>query len=191
MIEVTQSEVTKSQLTKSQLTDTDAEPLLEIVMRVNGVMHTAMAPARRLLSDFLRHELRLTGTHVGCEHGVCGACTVLVDGAPMRSCLMFAVTAQDYEITTVEGLAPVEGTGVSTMSPVQQAFIESHGLQCGFCTPGFLTTITAYLQENPEPTEADAREAISGNLCRCTGYQNIVKAVLRAAEINQERGAGA
>jgi len=191
MIEVTQSEVTQSQLTKSQLTDTDAEPLLEIVMRVNGVMHTAMAPARRLLSDFLRHELRLTGTHVGCEHGVCGACTVLVDGAPMRSCLMFAVTAQDYEITTVEGLAPVEGTGVSTMSPVQQAFIESHGLQCGFCTPGFLTTITAYLQENPEPTEADAREAISGNLCRCTGYQNIVKAVLRAAEINQERGAGA
>jgi len=191
MIEVTQSQLTKSQLTKSQLTDTDAEPLLEIVMRVNGVMHTAMAPARRLLSDFLRHELRLTGTHVGCEHGVCGACTVLVDGAPMRSCLMFAVTAQDYEITTVEGLAPVEGTGVSTMSPVQQAFIESHGLQCGFCTPGFLTTITAYLQENPEPTEADAREAISGNLCRCTGYQNIVKAVLRAAEINQERGAGA
>ena len=196
MIELTQSQLTQSQLTQSQLTrsqstDTDAEPLLEIVMRVNGVMHTAMAPARRLLSDFLRHELRLTGTHVGCEHGVCGACTVLVDGAPMRSCLMFAVTAQDYEITTVEGLAPVEGTGVSTMSPVQQAFIESHGLQCGFCTPGFLTTITAYLQENPEPTEADAREAISGNLCRCTGYQNIVKAVLRAAEITQERGAGA
>ena len=188
---LTQSQLTQSQLTRSQSTDTDAEPLLEIVMRVNGVMHTAMAPARRLLSDFLRHELRLTGTHVGCEHGVCGACTVLVDGAPMRSCLMFAVTAQDYEITTVEGLAPVEGTGVSTMSPVQQAFIESHGLQCGFCTPGFLTTITAYLQENPEPTEADAREAISGNLCRCTGYQNIVKAVLRAAEITQERGAGA
>ena len=184
-------EVTQSQVTQSQMTDTDAEPLLEIVMRVNGVMHTAMAPARRLLSDFLRHELGLTGTHVGCEHGVCGACTVLVDGAPMRSCLMFAVTAQDYEITTVEGLAAVEGTGVSTMSPVQQAFIESHGLQCGFCTPGFLTTITAYLRENPEPTEADAREAISGNLCRCTGYQNIVKAVLRAAEITQERGAGA
>ena len=191
MIEVTQGQVTQSQVTQSQMTDTDAEPLLEIVMRVNGVMHTAMAPARRLLSDFLRHELRLTGTHVGCEHGVCGACTVLVDGAPMRSCLMFAVTAQDHEITTVEGLAPVEGTGVSAMSPVQQAFIESHGLQCGFCTPGFLTTITAYLQENPEPTEADAREAISGNLCRCTGYQNIVKAVLRAAEITQERGSGA
>ena len=188
MIELTQSQLTQSRLTQSRSTDTDAEPLLEIVMRVNGVMHTAMAPARRLLSDFLRHELRLTGTHVGCEQGVCGACTVLVDGAPMRSCLMFAVTAQDYEITTVEGLAPVEGTGVSTMSPVQQAFVECHGLQCGFCTPGFLTTITAYLQENPQPTEADAREAISGNLCRCTGYQNIVKSVLRAAEITNERG---
>ena len=173
---------------------TAAEPLVEIALRVNGVMHTAEAPARRLLSDFLRHELRLTGTHVGCEHGVCGACTVLVDGTPMRSCLMFAVTAQDHEITTVEGLARVgdgTDTGMSRMSPVQQAFIECHGLQCGFCTPGFLTTITAYLQENPEPTETEAREAISGNLCRCTGYQNIVKSVLRAAEITKERGAGA
>jgi len=180
----------------SQTTRTNAEPLVEITLRVNGVMRTAAAPARRLLSDFLRHELRLTGTHVGCEHGVCGACTVLVDGMPMRSCLMFAVTAQDHEITTVEGLAPAvegtgNGTGTCTMSPVQQAFIECHGLQCGFCTPGFLTTITAYLQENPEPTETEAREAISGNLCRCTGYQNIVKSVLRAAEINRERGASA
>jgi aerobic carbon-monoxide dehydrogenase small subunit len=180
----------------SQTTRTNAEPLVEITLRVNGVMRTAAAPARRLLSDFLRHELRLTGTHVGCEHGVCGACTVLVDGMPMRSCLMFAVTAQDHEITTVEGLAPAvegtgNGTGTYTMSPVQQAFIECHGLQCGFCTPGFLTTITAYLQENPEPTETEAREAISGNLCRCTGYQNIVKSVLRAAEINRERGASA
>jgi carbon-monoxide dehydrogenase small subunit len=166
--------------------------LLEITLRVNGVMHTAMAPARRLLSDFLRHDLRLTGTHVGCEHGVCGACTVLIDGTPMRSCLMFAVTAQDHEIITVEGLAgSVDGTAVVAMSPVQQAFIECHGLQCGFCTPGFLTTITAYLQENPEPTEAEAREAISGNLCRCTGYQNIVRSVLRAAEITKDRGAGA
>ena len=172
---------------------TSAETLLEVTLRVNGVWHTAPAPARRLLSDFLRHELRLTGTHVGCEHGVCGACTVLVDGSPMRSCLMFAVTAQDYEITTVEGLAePIDAegdgmTGTSRMSPVQQAFIECHGLQCGFCTPGFLTTITAYLQENPEPTETEAREAISGNLCRCTGYQNIVKSVLRAAEITAMR----
>jgi aerobic carbon-monoxide dehydrogenase small subunit len=168
-------------------TQTAAEPLVEITLRVNGVNHTASAPARRLLSDFLRHELRLTGTHVGCEHGVCGACTVLVDDQPMRSCLMFAVTAQDHEITTVEGLA----SDGETMSPVQQAFTECHGLQCGFCTPGFLTTITAYLQENPEPTEEEARECISGNLCRCTGYQNIVKSVLRAAEITKEREASA
>lgn len=191
----------------SERTRTDVEPLVEITLRVNGVTHQAAAPTRRLLSDFLRHELRLTGTHVGCEHGVCGACTVLVDGAPMLSCLMFAVTAQDLEITTVEGLAALvdatdNGTATftgtntttnattTTMSPVQQAFIECHGLQCGFCTPGFLTTITAYLRENPDPTEAEAREAISGNLCRCTGYQNIVRSVLRAAEIVRERGAG-
>ena len=191
----------------SERTRTDVEPLVEITLRVNGVTHQAAAPTRRLLSDFLRHELRLTGTHVGCEHGVCGACTVLVDGAPMLSCLMFAVTAQDLEITTVEGLAALvdatdNGTATftgtntttnattTTMSPVQQAFIECHGLQCGFCTPGVLTTITAYLRENPDPTEAEAREAISGNLCRCTGYQNIVRSVLRAAEIVRERGAG-
>jgi len=183
--------MTESEMTGSGSTRTEAEPLLEIAMRVNGVMRTATAPARRLLSDFLRHDLRLTGTHVGCEHGVCGACTVLVEGTPMRSCLMFAVTAQDHEITTVEGLATVDGTGALTMSPVQQAFIECHGLQCGFCTPGFLMTITAYLREHPEPTETEAREAISGNLCRCTGYQNIVKSVLRAAEITRERGDGA
>jgi len=172
----------------SEMTGTDTELLLEITLRVNGVLHTAAAPTRRLLSDFLRHELRLTGTHVGCEHGVCGACTVLVDGTPMRSCLMFAVTAQDHAITTVEGLAR-DADGRSMMSPVQQAFVECHGLQCGFCTPGFLTTITAYLRENPAPTETEAREAISGNLCRCTGYQNIVRSVLRAAEITTERGA--
>jgi len=190
--DVTQSEMSVSEMSVSEMTPDVAEPLLEIAMRVNGVAHTAMAPARRLFSDFLRQELRLTGTHVGCEHGVCGACTVLIDGTPMRSCLMFAITAQDHEITTVEGLAgSVDGTGASTMSPVQQAFIECHGLQCGFCTPGFLTTITAYLLENQEPTEAEAREAISGNLCRCTGYQNIVRSVLRAAEISRERGAGA
>jgi len=185
-----------SESTRTDSVVAPAELLVEITLRVNDVLHTAAAPTRRLLSDFLRHELRLTGTHVGCEHGVCGACTVLVDGAPMRSCLMFAVTAQDHEITTVEGLAkPVvdAGTGAvtSSMNPVQQAFIECHGLQCGFCTPGFLTTITAYLRENPDPTETQAREAISGNLCRCTGYQNIVRSVLRAAEITKERGAGA
>ena len=160
------------------------EELLDLTVVVNGVARHAQAPARRLLSDFLRHDLRLTGTHVGCEHGVCGACTVLVDGQPMRSCLMFAVTAQAHEVTTVEGLGTIEAMG-----PVQQAFTECHGLQCGFCTPGFLTTITAYLEDHPHPTADEAREAISGNLCRCTGYQNIVKSVLRAAEIRAERAA--
>ena len=188
-----------------------AEAVYEVTVRVNGVARTAAVPARRLLSDFLRHDLRLTGTHVGCEHGVCGACTVLIDGQPMRSCLMFAVQAAHHEVTTVEGLAgksagprtpagetPAGGrtgsptttastTTTTTMSPVQQAFTECHGLQCGFCTPGFLTTVTAYLEDHPHPTEAEAREAISGNLCRCTGYQNIVKSVLRAAEIRAER----
>ncbi|ADU47605.1 FAD binding domain-containing protein [Intrasporangium calvum] len=153
-----------------------------VTVVVNGVTHTATVPARRLLSDFLRHDLKLTGTHVGCEHGVCGACTVLVDGEPARSCLMFAVSAQDHAITTIEGLGTEE-----SMSPVQQAFIECHGLQCGFCTPGFVTTVTAYLDEHPSPTAAEARDAISGNLCRCTGYQNIVKSVLRAAELREER----
>jgi carbon-monoxide dehydrogenase small subunit len=159
-----------------------AEQLLDITVTVNGVPRHAKAPARRLLSDFLRHDLRLTGTHVGCEHGVCGACTVLVDGQPMRSCLMFAVSAQPHRITTVEGLGSLE-----SMSPEQQAFAECHGLQCGFCTPGFLTTITAFLDEHPHPTDDEAREAISGNLCRCTGYQNIVGSVLRAAELRAER----
>ena len=169
------------------------EDLHDVRLVVNGVAHDVRLPARRLLSDALRHDLGLTGTHVGCEHGVCGACTVLVDGQPMRSCLMFAVTAQDHQVTTVEGLCSAPdarpcATG-ERMNPVQQAFAECHGLQCGFCTPGFLTTITAYLDENPSPSEEEAREAISGNLCRCTGYQNIVKSVLRAAEIRTERQA--
>ena len=154
----------------------------EVTITVNGVRRSATAPARRLLSDFLRHDLGLTGTHVGCEHGVCGACTVLVDGRPMRSCLMFAVSAQAHEITTVEGIC----NDPEAMSPVQQAFAECYGLQCGFCTPGFITTITAYLEDNLDPTPEEAREAISGNRCRCTGYQNIVKAVGRAAEIRRE-----
>ena len=175
----------------TDVTHAAGETIHDVTVRVNGIRRSARVPARRLLSDFLRHDLELTGTHVGCEHGVCGACTVLVDGAPMRSCLMFAVTAQDHAITTVEGLcsapdARVAPTGES-MNPVQQAFAECHGLQCGFCTPGFLTTVTAYLDENPSPTSEQAREAISGNLCRCTGYQNIVKSVLRAAEIKAER----
>ncbi|MQA82862.1 MAG: 2Fe-2S iron-sulfur cluster binding domain-containing protein [Streptosporangiales bacterium] len=134
-----------------------------------------------LLSDVLRHELGLTGTHVGCEHGVCGACTVLLDGRPVRSCLVFGVSVDGQDVTTVEGLTEPDGS----MHPVQQAFQDCHGLQCGFCTPGFLTTIAAYLEENPEPTEDEAREAISGNLCRCTGYQNIVASVLRAAELQR------
>ena len=161
------------------------EELHDVRLRVNGAVHEVRVPARRLLSDALRHECGLTGTHVGCEHGVCGACTVLVDGRPMRSCLMFAVSAVDVDITTVEGLTEPDGS----LSPVQQAFSDCHGLQCGFCTPGFLTTIAAGLAENPDPTEDEARDMVAGNLCRCTGYQNIVASVLRAAEIGSERGA--
>jgi carbon-monoxide dehydrogenase small subunit len=160
---------------------TDAEQLYEVSLTVNGVPRSAAVPARRLLSDFLRHDLALTGTHVGCEHGVCGACTVLVDGKPMRSCLQFAVTVDGAEVTTVEGCTAPDGE----LGPVQQAFQDCHGLQCGFCTPGFVTTISAFIEENPEPTEEEAREAIAGNLCRCTGYQNIVTSVLRAAELRR------
>jgi len=156
-----------------------AEQMVEASVVVNGVIRTATVPVRRLLADFLRHDLGLTGTHLGCEHGVCGACTVLLDGQPVRSCLMFVTGACGHEITTVEGLAGPDGS----LHPVQQAFIDCHGLQCGFCTPGFLTTIAAFLATEPDPTEASAREAVSGNLCRCTGYQNIVRAVLRAAEL--------
>jgi carbon-monoxide dehydrogenase small subunit len=162
-----------------------SEDLYQIALSVNGVTHEVALPARRLLSDALRHDLGLTGTHVGCEHGVCGACTVLLDGRPVRSCLMFAVSAQGAEVTTVEGLTNPDGS----LGPVQQAFAECHGLQCGFCTPGFLTTITAGLRDNPSPTHEDAREMVSGNLCRCTGYQNIVKAVERAAELAEEQSA--
>jgi len=159
------------------------EELHEVRITVNGTTYDVQVPARRLLSDCLRHDLELTGTHVGCEHGVCGACTVLLDGVPSRSCLMLAVSADGSEVTTVEGLTEPDGT----LSPVQQAFSDCHGLQCGFCTPGFLTTITAGLRENPEPDDEQARELIGGNLCRCTGYQNIVAAVHRAAEIQRER----
>jgi len=159
------------------------EELHKVRITVNGTTHDVAVPARRLLSDCLRHDLELTGTHVGCEHGVCGACTVLLDGVPTRSCLMLAVSADGSEVTTVEGLTESDGT----LSPVQQAFTDCHGLQCGFCTPGFLTTITAGLRENPEPDDEQARELIGGNLCRCTGYQNIVAAVHRAAELQRER----
>ena len=156
-----------------------AEGLHEVQLTVNGVTRTARVPARRLLSDCLRHDLGLTGTHVGCEHGVCGACTVLLEGDPVRSCLLLAVSADGCQITTVEGLADADGT----LSPVQRAFAECHGLQCGFCTPGFLTTITAGLRSNPEPDDEQVREMVGGNLCRCTGYQNIVASVHRAAEL--------
>jgi len=144
---------------------------------VNGTLYEREVEPRLLLSDFLRHDLGLTGTHVGCEHGVCGACTVLFDNQPARSCLMFAVMAHGHEVTTVEGLGDIDN-----LSPLQEAFNEAHGLQCGFCTPGFLTTLTAFLQENPAPSEEQIREALSGNLCRCTGYQHIVDAVKLAAE---------
>jgi aerobic carbon-monoxide dehydrogenase small subunit len=158
-----------------------SEELHQVRLIVNGTARTAAVPARRLLSDCLRHDLGLTGTHVGCEHGVCGACTILLDGVPVRSCLLLAVTVAGAEITTVEGLAEPDGT----LSAVQQAFADCHGLQCGFCTPGFLTTITAGLRACPDPTPEQAREMVGGNLCRCTGYQNIVAAVQRAAEILQ------
>lgn len=167
---------------------TISEPAVEetqhVRLHINSTTYDIDVPPRRLLSDALRHDVGLTGTHVGCEHGVCGACTILVDGKPMRSCLMFAVSAEDYELTTVEGLTNTDGT----LGPVQQAFEECHGLQCGFCTPGFLTTITAGLRENPDPTIDEARDMIAGNLCRCTGYQNIVSSVTRAAEISRGEG---
>ena len=160
------------------------EPAHDVRLVVNGTLRNVRVPARRLLSDCLRHDLRLTGTHVGCEHGVCGACTVLVNETAARSCLMLAVTADGAEITTVEGLAEPDGA----LSPVQQAFTECHGLQCGFCTPGFLMTISAGLRDNPNPSEAQAREMAGGNLCRCTGYANIVGSVMRAAELRREQG---
>ncbi len=149
-----------------------------INVSVNGKHYLREVELRLLLSDFLRHELGLTGTHVGCEHGVCGACTVLFDGEPVRSCLMLAVQANGHKITTVEGLAD----GAEKLHPLQQAFWDAHGLQCGFCTPGFLMTLAPFLEANPDPSEAEVRDAISGNLCRCTGYQHIVDAALLAAD---------
>lgn len=160
-----------------------SEQTADVRLTVNGIPRRADIPVRRTLCDALRVDLELTGTHVGCEHGVCGACTVLLDGEPVRSCLVFAATADGHEVTTVEGLAEKDGA----LGPVQQAFVDCHGLQCGFCTPGFLTTISAFLEENPDPTQDEAREAVGGNLCRCTGYHNIVAAVMRAAEIARDR----
>ena len=152
--------------------------LLPVRVTVNGREYERQVEPRLLLSDFLRHELGLTGTHVGCEHGVCGACTILFDGQPVRSCLTLAVQAHEHSLMTVEGLAP----SPTALHPLQQAFVDAHGLQCGFCTPGFLMTLLPFLEENPNPTEQEIREAISGNLCRCTGYQHIVEAVKLAAK---------
>ena len=156
-----------------------------ISFSVNGISYERTVEPRMLLSDFLRHELHLTGTHVGCEHGSCGVCTILMDGQAVRSCLLFAVQAQGHELTTIEGLTPEwqPGSDPEEMHPIQIAFREKHGLQCGFCTPGFILTLVPFLAENPNPSEKEIRQAISGNLCRCTGYQGIVEAALLAAKM--------
>lgn len=159
--------------------------MFELSLTINGQPVTHTVEPRLLLSDFLRHSVGLTGTHVGCEHGVCGACTVLLDGQAVRSCLVFALQSQGHEITTVEGLA--SGPTPQEMHPLQTAFWEAHGLQCGFCTPGILMTLIPFLQENPQPTEEEIRELLSGNLCRCTGYQKIVEAVQLATRRPKEK----
>jgi aerobic-type carbon monoxide dehydrogenase small subunit (CoxS/CutS family) len=153
----------------------------ELVLRVNGKDLRGSAEPRMTLADFLRDELGLTGTHLGCEHGVCGACTILLDGRSVRSCLMLAVQAEGAELTTVEGLALPDGP----LHPIQEAFSEKHGLQCGFCTPGFLMSVLELLADVPDPDEAEIRSRLSGNICRCTGYQNIVEAVRYAAELQR------
>jgi len=153
------------------------------VIRVNGAERPVPDDPRTLLSDHLRQGLGLTGTHVGCEHGVCGCCTVLLDGRPVRACLLLAVQAEGHDITTIEGLAP----DAATLHPVQQAFHECHALQCGFCTPGFVLAVQGLLDEHPQPTADEIQDGISGNLCRCTGYANIRKAVRRAAELSRSR----
>jgi aerobic carbon-monoxide dehydrogenase small subunit len=152
---------------------------IPVRVTVNGLEQEALVEPRRLLVDFLREDLGLTGTHIGCEHGVCGACTVLIDGQSVRACLMFAIQAHGRSVMTVEGLAAPDGS----LHPIQQAFWEQHGLQCGFCTPGFLMTTYELLQSNAAPSDDETRAAISGNLCRCTGYQNIVRSVRAAAEM--------
>lgn len=159
------------------MTQTDeSTQIFEIGVVVNGEDRTGSAEARKTLADFLREDLELTGTHVGCEHGVCGACTVLLDGEPVRSCLMLAVQARGHTVSTIEGLA-VDGA----MNPLQEALWASHSFQCGFCTPGFVMQITALLSEHPTPSEEEIRSVLSGNICRCTGYQSIVEGVLRAS----------
>jgi carbon-monoxide dehydrogenase small subunit len=148
-----------------------------VTLTVNGEQISRTVEARRTLADFLRDDLRLTGTHLGCEHGICGACTVLLDGDAVRSCLMFAVQANGAEVTTIEGLSERDGS----LTPIQAAFQAEHGLQCGYCTPGFVVSAHAFLTANPNPSDEEIRDALSGNLCRCTGYQGIIAAVRRAA----------
>jgi aerobic carbon-monoxide dehydrogenase small subunit len=155
----------------------DTQDTRSLAVNVNGKRYEHTVPVRRTLADFLRNDLRMTGTHLGCEHGVCGACTVLLDGHSVRSCLMLAVQVHGREITTVEGIAPSR----DTLHPIQAAMRDNHGLQCGFCTPGILTTLVEFLRDNPTPTEEEVRIAISGNLCRCTGYEGIVAAAMQAA----------
>ena len=150
---------------------------MDISLTVNNQHYKSKVEPRLLLSDFLRHDLGLTGTHVGCEHGVCGACSVLFDGQPVRSCLMFAVQANGHEIITIEGLGTIDH-----LHPIQEGFMEAHGVQCGFCTPGIILTLVPFLENNPHPAEEEIRKAISGNICRCTGYQHIIDAVKLAAE---------
>ena len=161
----------------------------EITLTVNGRGHRVRIDPRRTLVDAIRDDCGQTGTHIGCEHGVCGACTVLIDGTPVRSCLMFAVQADGYDITTIEGIAPAPGE----LSPIQDAFCETHGMQCGYCTPAMILTAHALIARNPSPTRDDIVEAISGNICRCTGYAQIVEAIALAAErmrgLNQPAGA--
>jgi len=156
----------------------------EINVTINGRQYRGAAEPRKLLTDYLRDDLGLTGTHVGCEHGVCGACTVLLEDQPVRACLMFAVQVDGGELKTIEGLAP----NATELHPLQQKFWELHGLQCGFCTPGILLTAVSLLKANPDPSEQEVREWISGNLCRCTGYANIIKAIQEAAKLLRETG---
>jgi len=158
---------------------------IPVTMTVNGRRRTVLIEPRKTLADTIREDCELTGTHLGCEHGVCGACTVLLDGEAVRSCLLFAVQAEGHEVTTIEGLSPADGS----LSPIQEAFRQCHGLQCGFCTPGFIVSVHAFLRDHANPTDAEIREGLSGNLCRCTGYQGIIAAVKMAASGNVPTGA--
>jgi aerobic carbon-monoxide dehydrogenase small subunit len=160
-----------------EITTTSTANEVEVSLTVNGRRRRVRVEPRKTLADMLREDLGLTGTHLGCEHGVCGACTIFVDGAAVRACLMFGVQAEGTEITTIEGLAP----DAESLTPMQRAFRECHGLQCGFCTPGFIMSATALLEQNPDPSDQEIRSGLSGNLCRCTGYQGIVRAVKQAA----------